>query len=180
MIFTNKCRTEDWSFCCRCAVFHFFSWSGCRAYLCRALKDVTDVILSVLPRCSHVFLSLCMSPTLSMCLCVQEHLCACMACACACACLCECVSSLWSTALAQKGRPGRPVLCFASCRKLAANCGSMRRCCFVWSDKVQTKPSGLPCCSLACECRSVCWWFRVVVLMVGGCRIHSHTFGMSP
>lgn len=50
--------------------------------------------------------------------------------------------SLWSAALAQKGRPGCPILCLASCRKLAANCGSMRRCCFVWSDKVQTKPSG--------------------------------------
>ena len=60
-----------------------------------------------------------------------------------CVCVCVCVCPLWSAALAQKGRPGRPILCFASCRKLAANCGSMRRCCFVWSDKVQTKPSGL-------------------------------------
>lgn len=57
--------------------------------------------------------------------------------------VCVCVFLLWSAALAQKEILGRPILCSASCRKLAANCGSMRRCCFVWSDKVQTKPSGL-------------------------------------
>lgn len=74
---------------------------------------------------SHFSLSISSSPTLAACLCV---------------CVC-CL--LWSAALAQKRIPGRPILCSASCRKLAANCGSMRRCCFVWSDKVQTKPSGL-------------------------------------
>lgn len=74
------------------------------------------------------FLSLSVLPLLWMCVCVGVYVCVC---------------SLWSTALAQKRRPGRPILCVASCRKLVANYGSMRRCCFVWSDKVQPKPSGL-------------------------------------
>lgn len=106
--------------------------------------------------------------------------------------VCVCVFLLWSAALAQKEILGRPILCSASCRKLAANCGSMRRCCFVWSDKVQTKPSGLhwPAAVLSI----VDWTMNVglcdgwLVLNIRWCRegggagsrVHSRSFKMSP
>lgn len=84
---------------------------------------------------SHLALSVWTSLTLTICLwvCVWEYV---------------CVLSVWSIALAQKERAGRPALCFASCRKLAANCGSMRRWCFVWPDKVQMKLTELQCLPL--------------------------------
>lgn len=134
---------------------------------------MTDVFWSVLFCCSHIFLSLSVPHLLWLCVCV-------------------CVFLLWSAALAQKEILGRPILCSASCRKLAANCGSMRRCCFVWSDKVQTKPSGLhwPAAVLSI----VDWTMNVglcdgwLVLNIRWCRggggagsrVHSRSFKMSP
>lgn len=104
-----------WEVCC-VAVCNVtvFTLSGSAAYSCCPSKDVTDVFWSVLFCCSHFFLSVCTSSILWLCVYV-----------------CVSVCLLWSGALAQKGRPGHPILCFASCRKLAANCGSMRHCCFV-------------------------------------------------